>query len=215
MRQKTSQLLYVYWNDIRGGRLAPKRFDVEPGRIASVLSETFILEITDDGRLPYRLAGTRICELFGTEFRGHSFFDGWGHDDRETLMRLVEPSAEHGGVIVFSFEAIGTDTTRRVAFEGTLLPLLHQGSEVGRFLGSLSPLETPAWLGTERLKTLRLLDHELIWPDGRPHAMANQMRLTERAVHKSVNLSALPGARIVRGERRAFRVVEGGLKSDV
>lgn len=215
MRQKTSQILYSYWNDLRGGRLAPRRFDIEPGRIAPILSETFILERAPDGSYPFRLAGTRICEMFGSEFRGQNFMLGWGQDDRATLGRQLETSAHQGGVIVFAFEARSQHGQKRIAFEGTLMPLLHQGVTVGRFLGSLSPLDAPSWLGSERLTSYRLLDHELIWPDGRPHQVADKMRLeTAEAAGASTQLAALSSARIVRGERRAFRVLEGGLKQD-
>jgi len=30
MKQKTVQTLYAYWNEIRAGRLAPKRLEIEP-----------------------------------------------------------------------------------------------------------------------------------------------------------------------------------------
>ena len=30
----------------------------------------------------YRLAGTRLCELFGSELRGRNFLDGWSDGDR-------------------------------------------------------------------------------------------------------------------------------------
>ncbi|MFM2421595.1 MAG: hypothetical protein RL291_125 [Pseudomonadota bacterium] len=215
MRQKTTQILYAYWNEVRGDRLAPKRFDIEPGRIANILSETFILERAPDGDYPFRLAGTRICEVFGTEFRGLNFLDAWAVDDRLTLERQLQTAAQQGGVVVFAFEALGQDPARSAAFEGILLPLTHQNGGVLRFLGSLSPLLSPPWLGVERLKAWRLIDHELIWPDGRPHAVADKMRQESLAeVRRGQNVVALSGARIVRGERRAFRVLEGGLKGD-
>ena len=77
MRSKTSQILFNYWNDVRQNRLAPKRFEIEPSRIAPILSETFILERLDWDSYRFRLAGTRICDEFGVEFRGTDFLDGW------------------------------------------------------------------------------------------------------------------------------------------
>ena len=44
MQQKTTKVLYNYWNDVRDGRLAPRRFDIEPARISEVLPDTFMLE---------------------------------------------------------------------------------------------------------------------------------------------------------------------------
>ena len=62
MQQKTLQTLYSYWNEVRAGRLAPQRLEIEPSRIAGILSETFMLERIDAASYQYRLAGTRLSE---------------------------------------------------------------------------------------------------------------------------------------------------------
>mgnify|MGYP002386686614 CR=1 FL=1 len=73
MKHKTSQSLYGYWNEVRRGRLAPRRFDIEPSRISQILPATFILERVESERYLFRLAGTRLCEIFAREFRGTNF----------------------------------------------------------------------------------------------------------------------------------------------
>ena len=98
MRSKTGQILYAYWNEVRGDRLAPRRFEIEPSRIAPILSETFILERLDADTYRFRLAGTRIGEDFGFEFRGTNFLDGWMADDRITLIRHLQSLTVQGGV---------------------------------------------------------------------------------------------------------------------
>ena len=82
MKQRTSHILFNYWNDVRGDRLAPRRFDIEPSRISKILAETFILERVDSHTYVFRLAGTKICEQFGIEFRGRNFLDFAGDSDR-------------------------------------------------------------------------------------------------------------------------------------
>ena len=52
MKQRTIQTLYAYWNELRAGRIAPRRLEIEPSRISSILPETFMLERTDAGHLP-------------------------------------------------------------------------------------------------------------------------------------------------------------------
>ncbi|MEO1694679.1 MAG: PAS domain-containing protein, partial [Pseudomonadota bacterium] len=47
MKHSTSHSLYAYWNEVRDGRPAPRRFEIEPSRIAHILSETLILERVD------------------------------------------------------------------------------------------------------------------------------------------------------------------------
>jgi hypothetical protein len=204
MKHKTSQSLYAYWNEMRRGRMAPRRFEIEPSRIADLLAETFILERLDSATLRFRLAGTRICEDFGGEFRGTSFLDGWGPQDRATLERRLSSIALHGAVGLFTIAA-GTDDGRTARFEMLVLPLTHTDDAVDRLLGALGALQRPEWLGTARITTKRLLDHELVWPEGRPHAIA------ERLGTQTPFLPHIRCARIVRAKDRQFRVYEGGL----
>ena len=204
MKQKTSQILYSYWNEVRGERVAPHRFEIEPARIVSILPETFILERVDAATYRFRLAGTRICEQFGVEFRGTNFLELWVNGNRHILARHLANITEHGVVGVFNFEA-STNDHRAIQFEVLMLPLVHTGTSVDRVLGTISAIETPPWLGTERLHARRLVRHELIWPDGRPHS---RIEITHR---QAPFLPQLRGARFVRVDRRQFRVYDGGL----
>ncbi|NJM33571.1 MAG: PAS domain-containing protein [Rhodomicrobium sp.] len=68
--------LYDYWRACaKGGRL-PCRADINPAAISSLLPGISIL---DAGKTPeqivYRLAGTRLREIFGKEVTGKSVFD--------------------------------------------------------------------------------------------------------------------------------------------
>lgn len=204
MREPISQTLYAYWNDIRAGRLAPKRFEIEPSQIAGMLPDTFILERIDTETTRFRLAGTRICETFGVEFRGMNVFDLVGAEDCVTLQRQISVIARQGAVGVFTF-ASETASGHEVRFEMLLLPLVHMRETVDRFLGSVAMIERPAWLGHEALVKSRILSHELIWPDGRPHAMIDALH------HQAPFLPIMREARIVRSDRRQFRVFDGGL----
>lgn len=204
MRDAVSRSLYAYWNDVRGERLAPQRFEIEPSRIAGILPDTFILERIDSATMRFRLAGTRICETFGAEFRGVNVFDLFGDEDRVTLRRQFSVIARQGAVGVFT---IGAETVGglKATFEMVLLPLVHTRDTVDRFIGGIGPIERPAWLGTVPLVTKKILAHELVWPDGRPHAMIDQSH------RQAPFLPHVREARIVRSDRRQFRVYDGGL----
>lgn len=204
MQQKTTKVLYNYWNDVRDGRLAPRRFDIEPARISEVLPDTFMLERIAKSIYRFRLAGTRICDQFQSEFRGINFLDGWNPDDNEVLERDFALVSEQGGAGLFTIEA-RTVSGGTVQFEILVLPLVHTGGTIDRYVGSMSALETPAWLGAERLVFKRLLRHEVIWPDGRPHAVV------DKAHRQAPFLPHVRNARIVRQDRRQFRVYDGGL----
>ncbi len=203
MKQRTSQILFQYWNDVRGERMAPDRFEIEPARISTILPETCILERSDDGLFSFRLAGTRICDGFGRELRGSSLHDLVLEADRGMLDAVLHDVTNHGAVAVIEIEA-ACSMGRAVSFEGVLMPLIHLKNGITRYLGAISAIDPPAWLGSAPLTTRGMTAHSIVWPDGRPHA------LVERNHRQSPFLPALSSARVVRVDRRQFRVLEGG-----
>ncbi len=200
MKNDTSRTLFKYWNRIRGTRKAPRRLEVEPTRLAGILPEAFILERVDSDTFRFRLAGTRVCEQFGVEFRGRNFLDAWDRDDRLTLKRRLASIADQGAVGLFEFETFGP-AGASVHFEVLIVPLIQKDT-IDRFLGTMSTRDEADWLGVHRLEGRQLLRHELIWPNGNP---------PEPTVFQPVLLSSIRDARLVRVDRRSFRVYEGGL----
>jgi hypothetical protein len=203
MREPISQALYGYWNDIRAGRIAPKRFEIEPSQIAAMLPDTFILERIDSSTARFRLAGTRICDTFGIEFRGLNVFDMFGEEDRITLQRQIAVIARHGAVGVFSLEC-RTAEKRVVRMELLLLPLIHMRDTVDRFLGSIAIVDRPQWIGHEPIVQSTITANDLVWPEGRPHAMIDGLH------RQTPFLPQMQEARIVKSDRRQFRVYDGG-----
>lgn len=204
MNETTSKTLYTYWNSLRGERLAPKRFEIEPSCIADILPDAFILERVDAITSRFRLAGTRICEAFGTEFRGVNLFDLFPEHDRITLRRQMAAIAQQGAAGVFQIRS-ENEIGRPVHFELLVLPLTHTRDVVDRFLGSISFINHPAWLGTQPLTVHTLVASELIWPNGRAQTVVKH---TPRQAPFSPYIRE---ARIVRADRRQFRVYDGGL----
>lgn len=205
MKEAISQQLYAYWNSMRGDRLAPKRFEIEPSQIAKILPDTFILERMDQETSRFRLAGTRICEAFATEFRGVNIFDLFTLEDKTTLQRQFSVIARQGAVGVFEIEG-ETESGHKARFEILVTPLMHTREVVDRYLGSICPINAPAWLGCEPIVKRRLLTHDLHWPDGRPHTMTDAL-----ASRQTPFLPHVRNARLVRVDRRQFRVYDGGL----
>lgn len=206
MKQRTIQTLYAYWNELRAGRVAPRRLEIEPARIGSILPETFMLERADPTTYRYRLAGTRLCEIFRAELRGTNILDGWAEPDRAALARHLASACAQGAVTLLTIEA-SAGPARRVQLEGILLPLMHSNSTIDRVIGAMTATTSPHWLGHEHLSEKRLLRHDQVWPDGRPHA------LVERTRHAPF-LPASPEVRVVKDERRSFRVLDGGRAKD-
>jgi hypothetical protein len=219
MKHATTKILYAYWDKVRGDRVTPRRFEIEPARIASILPDTFILERLDAETFRYRLAGTRVCDMFGFELRGSNFFDGWSPEDRLSLIRHLVAVAKQGAVELIHLEAAPISRLS-VPFEILLLPLRHNGENIDRVLGCFCALEEPHWLGEFPLTTKRLIANELIWPAGgasgpeyrRPENAPPETSLPGKRYSNQVPMM-VPGnhTRIVRTDRRQFRVFDGGL----
>jgi hypothetical protein len=155
MKHASSRELFAHWNDRRGGRPLPERGDIEPAVIRKALGDTFILgtETADD--LRFRLAGTRVCALFGRELKDDIFAALFEAAHQSMMRRLLAIVGEEEiGVIAAARgrtpEGFSTD------LEVLLLPLRHRGHPGRRMLGVLAPAAAPPWLGASRLGPLSL-----------------------------------------------------------
>jgi hypothetical protein len=156
MKHAASRELYAYWEERRGGRPAPERADIEPGKIRQALSDTFILELADATHgHSFRLAGTRVCALFGRELKGEPFVNLWATASRQAISDLLTISSEEsvGTVAGVTAENVLGDP---LDLELLLLPLGTRRPTLSRTIGILAPLNPPAWLGATALGALTL-----------------------------------------------------------
>ena len=155
MKTGPTRKLFAYWNARRGTRLAPERGDIEPGAIRDILGDSFILSYDSEREHPFRLAGTRVCTLFGRELKGEPFARLWeptSHKEMTTFMAHVadEAVAMVAGATARTAEGSPAD------LELLLLPLYHRGRTHVRLLGTLAPVTVPYWLGAEHVGPLTL-----------------------------------------------------------
>ncbi len=146
MKHPLSQELYDYWNERRDGRTAPERGDIDPAAIKRVLGDSFVLSIEPGEDALFRVAGTRICALFGRELRGEMFASIWQDEHARRIRELITLLADEeigvvAGAGTFAKGDLGCP------LELTLLPLSHRGRSGRRMLGALLPIERPFWLG--------------------------------------------------------------------
>ncbi len=155
MKHPASRVLFDYWNDRRGSRPMPERGEIEPGAIRHVLADTFILAFEPQAGHAFRIAGTRVCAIFGRELKSERFVDLWKPESHQLMRDLLT---------VVTHESIGAVAGARgcnsegvaLDFELVLLPLSHRGRTGARVLGALAPAERPAWFGTSAIGRLSL-----------------------------------------------------------
>lgn len=155
MKHPASRELYAYWEERRGMRAAPERADIEPSAIRRVLSDAFILALEGNAGHPFRLAGTRVCALFGRELKGEPFIGLWAAASQPVIGNLLA---------ILNDERVGTvagvraqsATGEHIDLELLLLPLSANRPSLARTIGILAPLIVPPWLGSSPLGALTL-----------------------------------------------------------
>lgn len=213
--------LFMYWNRLRGNRPAPARTEIEPADIRRHLADTFILERDARGESVFRLAGTRVCGVYGRELKNFSFSSLFGPHDLTLVKRLVKACYDEKIICVIGFEGRSA-SGRSNLFETILLPL--QGSqESARLFGAIIPEEKPYWLGSDiildnSITTVKVVDpdKELISLKNRPSvnvpSLAPSSASLASAHHMFQNGSShtiSDGAKRV----RHLTVISGGLES--
>jgi len=157
MKHSANRELFEYWNERRGTRLAPERADIDPAAIRKVLGDTFVLEANGIENHLFRLAGTRLCALFGRELKTESFIKLWQRSGQTAIRELVAVVTEEKvGIVASATGATSDDTLAPVQLELLLLPLAYQSRAEARVLGALAPLAVPYWLGAKAIGPLTL-----------------------------------------------------------
>lgn len=215
MQKATSRALYNYWNNLRGSRSAPDRRNIDPTKIRTALSSTFVLEVAENDGFNFRLAGSHLCSSYCRELKGRSFTELWHDKDRDAIGTLIQAVTEDHAVALVTFTgttSVGTQTS----FELILLPLRHNGTTNNRILGGMSAIDEPYWFGVQPILEQRITGLRLIWPDD-PAMRQETHEITERVeteIASGENMAPTPmPARIhgISARRYAhLAVIDGG-----
>lgn len=172
MKQDGSIALFHYWNRLRNGRPAPKRTEIEPADIKRLLADTFILERDTRGEAVFRLAGTRLCSVYGRELKGFSFPSLWREKDQRLVARLARGVFEQNNVVVVTFHGVSRNQ-RSNGFEMVVLPL-DGGVDNPRCLGAAFAVEKPFWLGADPIVEAEIESVRVVDPDREPIFLKNR-----------------------------------------
>lgn len=157
MKHPSNRELFEYWNKRRGERLAPERAEIEPGAIRQVLGDTFVIATNGSDNHVFRLAGTRLCALFGRELKTESFIKLWQRSGQTAIREMIAVVTEEKvGIVASVTGATSDDTLAPLHLEMLLLPLAYQSRTEARVLGALAPMAAPYWLGAKAIGPLTL-----------------------------------------------------------
>src|SRR4051812_26495294 len=92
MKHRSNQQFFAYWDQKRGEARAPDRSDLKPDDVRDLLGDVFVLACDEADRYPFRVAGTRLCALFGRDLEDKSFpelFDMTGRREMKDIVTAV------------------------------------------------------------------------------------------------------------------------------
>lgn len=189
MKHAATRALFAYWDQLRAGRAAPERSDLDPGAIRTLLGDVFLLELGGRQHHVVRLAGTRICALLGRELKARPFAELFAAADRQDIHALLDGVAQTSTPVVAGL-AGETQDGRAIDLEMLVLPLRHRGRTQARLLGSILAGDLPYWAGQVPLARFRLRTVRHLRPDA---VLAGEMDRLSAPLRGP--LRVLPGGR--------------------
>jgi hypothetical protein len=92
MKHPASRQFFAYWDGKRGDARAPERSDIEPNAVRELLGDIFVLSC--DAGHPFRVAGTRVCAMFGRDLKDKSFPALFAAESRAEIEEIVGAVAD-------------------------------------------------------------------------------------------------------------------------
>jgi hypothetical protein len=172
MKHPVSREFFAYWESKRGEARAPERSDVDPSALRELLGDIFVLAYDDAATYPFRVAGTRVCSLFGRDVKEQSFPALFARQHRHDIAEIIAAVAEDVLPAVAGLTAMGSDR-RMTHLELLLLPFNSRAHCPITLTGVLAPFEADH-RGT--LSDLQLTSWRYIHPP--------QQKLVPRALRK-------------------------------
>lgn len=181
MKHPASREFFAYWDGRRGDARAPDRSDIDPNAVRELLGDIFVLSC--EAGYPFRVAGTRVCALFGRDMKDQNFPALFAAESRHEIEEITAVVADE---MLPAIAGLTTTSPRGITthLELLLLPFNSRAHAPLSLTGLLAPFDTADGV----LSELTLTSWRYIHPP--------QERLVPRALRK---------LRVARG----FMVYEG------
>ena len=140
MKHPSSRQFFTYWDGKRGEARAPDRSEIEPGAVRELLGDIFVLSYDAAAGYPFRVAGTRVCALFGHDVKDTSFSALFTEDSRREVEEIIAAVAEEMLPAIAGVTATSPDGTL-AHLELLLLPFNTRAHTPISLTGVLAPFE--------------------------------------------------------------------------
>jgi hypothetical protein len=140
MKHPVSREFFTYWESKRGEARAPERGDVDPSALRELLGDIFVLSYDDAATYPFRVAGTRVCSLFGRDVKDASLPALFARQHRRDISDIIAAVAEDVLPAIAGLTATAADG-RTTHLELLLLPFNSRVHCPITLTGVLAPFE--------------------------------------------------------------------------
>jgi hypothetical protein len=154
MKHPSNRDFFAYWDERRGYGRAPDRSDIEPAAVRELLGDIFVLSCDAETGFPFRMAGTRLCALLGSDVKNQSFPAQFAPQSRGEIEEIVTIVCEEMMPAIAGIRALSPDGST-AHLELLLLPFNARAHEpisltgllapFGQIQGPLGPLEIVSW----------------------------------------------------------------------
>jgi hypothetical protein len=190
-----SRKMFRHWEMTRAEAACPTREAFELAPIKDVMADMVIID-RDHLRsgFRYRLAGTRVCELYGRNITGQDVLIGWDNFEKDVIGRHLLTVVNQKQPAVIRMR-LTTNRTQLIAAELLALPVAMPGSHRIQIIGGLFPFVDLRTLGHSTIIARELVSGRVIWTEHE-----------EPAQDVAVDIPELRGLR----QQQPFAVITGG-----
>ncbi len=140
MKHPSSREFFNYWDRKRATARAPDRSEIEPGAVRDLLGDIFVVSCDAEAGYPFRVAGTRVCALFGRDLKDKSFSTLFTHESQREIEEIVAAVAEDTLPAVAGLSTMAAGGAR-AHLELLLLPFNTRAHAPVSMTGLLAPFE--------------------------------------------------------------------------
>jgi hypothetical protein len=145
MKHPSSREFFAYWDRARGEAGAPDRSDIEPSAVRGLLGDIFVLSYDAEKGHRFRVAGTRVCALFGRDLKDQNFSALFAPACRAEIDQIIAAVAEETLPAIAGLTATSQDGGR-AHLELLLLPFHTRAHAPISLTGLLAPFESSCGL---------------------------------------------------------------------
>jgi hypothetical protein len=177
-----SRTIFRHWESIRGESSAADREDLDLSQLGKYVPWLFVIErSTRTNSYIWRLAGSKICDLWRKELTGSDVFSGWDTFERDTVRRLFDGVTRDLQPCTLRLRLF-TSLGQTVEVEFIALPLRARDGHSIHVFGGVMPFREHGLLGYDRISALELASARTIWTEPVPGGQDRKARPALRLV---------------------------------